>query len=76
MDTNIIDNLTEWAQEFREKQHPASLTLFRAIEVMKRAKKIEDAAILVVNARRQGDSWDILKDAIGGIEDSLNTGKN
>lgn len=34
--TYVVDNLREWAAEFRANQHPATLTLFRAIQTLEK----------------------------------------
>jgi len=32
----LVDNLREWAAEFRANQHPVTLTLFRAIQTLEK----------------------------------------
>ena len=32
----VVDNLREWAEEFRANQHPVTLTLFRAIQTLEK----------------------------------------
>jgi hypothetical protein len=32
----LVDNLREWAAEFRSAQHPVTLTLFRAIQTLEK----------------------------------------
>ena len=32
----VVDNLREWAAEFRANQHPVTLTLFRAIQTIEK----------------------------------------
>lgn len=35
----LVDNLREWAAEFRANQHPATLTLFRAIQTLEKLER-------------------------------------
>ena len=45
----LVDNLREWAAEFRANQHPVTLTLFRAIQALEKM----DAAIALAKDLRE-----------------------